>query len=447
MRLTSFKIDHHETYGIVTDDGVIDLAQRLGARYPDLRSVIADDAIAGAAAYADARPTTNVGSHVAAGDPESGARSSASASTTRITAKRRPTMNRCTPRCFCAQRNHRPRIGARSYDRTNRTPSTSRARSPSSSAKRDDESHAIDAWDHIAGYSCYNDGSVREWQRHTAQYTAGKNFPSTGGVRPVDGHRGRDPPETTLTLSCRLNGELMQQATTDQMIFSIPAIIEYISTVTATQPGDVIVTGTPGGVVPPNTTGLDEAGRRGRGQRRQDRRPPEHRRRRLTKEKSDEETALRTGIEHSQWAFLPGHHRRGPHGVHLRNDRTRCRRPRRRTRRHRRADTPSVAGPLRPDRAPSPWRPESIDVRYEDMATVLVTGSNRGIGLALCRAFKERGDEVIATCRRSSPELEALGAEVITGVDVTSDRGGADPGRPPGRATPRRPGAERGHPA
>ena len=56
MRLTSFKTDHHDTYGIVTDDGVIDLAQRLGARYPDLRSVIADDAVASAAAYADAPP-------------------------------------------------------------------------------------------------------------------------------------------------------------------------------------------------------------------------------------------------------------------------------------------------------------------------------------------------------------------------------------------------------
>lgn len=55
------------------------------------------------------------------------------------------------------------------------------------------------------------------------------------------------------------------------------------------------------------------------------------------------------------------------------------------------------------------------------MATVLVTGSNRGIGLALCRAFKDRGDEVLATCRRSSSELDALGAEVITGIDVTSD--------------------------
>jgi NAD(P)-dependent dehydrogenase (short-subunit alcohol dehydrogenase family) len=55
------------------------------------------------------------------------------------------------------------------------------------------------------------------------------------------------------------------------------------------------------------------------------------------------------------------------------------------------------------------------------MATVLVTGSNRGIGLALCREYKKRGDTVIATCRESSPDLEALGVEVLKGVDGTSD--------------------------
>lgn len=56
------------------------------------------------------------------------------------------------------------------------------------------------------------------------------------------------------------------------------------------------------------------------------------------------------------------------------------------------------------------------------MATVLVTGSNRGIGLALCRVFKQRGDQVIATCRQVSPELERLDVESVGGVDVTSDQ-------------------------
>ena len=105
-----------------------------------------------------------------------------------------------------------------------------------------------DAWHHIAGYSCYNDGSVREWQRHTVQWTAGKNFARTGAFGPWMVTADEIPPGTELSLSCRLNGERMQHATTAQMIFKIPKLIEYISAFTTLLPGDVIVTGTPGGV-------------------------------------------------------------------------------------------------------------------------------------------------------------------------------------------------------
>jgi 2-keto-4-pentenoate hydratase/2-oxohepta-3-ene-1,7-dioic acid hydratase in catechol pathway len=105
-----------------------------------------------------------------------------------------------------------------------------------------------DSWSHVAGYSCYNDGSVRDWQRHTIQWTAGKNFAQTGGFGPWMVTADDIPPGTKLTLSCRLNGERMQHATTEQMIFRIPKIIEYVSTWTTLVPGDVLVTGTPGGV-------------------------------------------------------------------------------------------------------------------------------------------------------------------------------------------------------
>jgi 2-keto-4-pentenoate hydratase/2-oxohepta-3-ene-1,7-dioic acid hydratase in catechol pathway len=105
-----------------------------------------------------------------------------------------------------------------------------------------------DAYNHVFGYACYNDGSVRDWQRHTIQWTAGKNFPRTGAFGPWMVTADEIPPGSKMTLSCRLNGQQMQHATTEQMIFRIPKIIEYVSTWTTLAPGDVLVTGTPGGV-------------------------------------------------------------------------------------------------------------------------------------------------------------------------------------------------------
>jgi 2-keto-4-pentenoate hydratase/2-oxohepta-3-ene-1,7-dioic acid hydratase in catechol pathway len=104
------------------------------------------------------------------------------------------------------------------------------------------------SWQHIAGYACYNDGSVRDWQRHTLQWTAGKNFSRTGGFGPWMVTRSEIADGEELTLETRLNGQVMQHATTEQMIHRIPRLINYISTFTTLEAGDVIVTGTPGGV-------------------------------------------------------------------------------------------------------------------------------------------------------------------------------------------------------
>ena len=105
-----------------------------------------------------------------------------------------------------------------------------------------------DAWDHIAGYAPYNDGSIRDWQRHTIQFTAGKNFNATGGFGPWMVTRDEIADGEVLSLETRLNGQVMQKSSTDMMIFDIPRQINYISTFTTLSPGDVIVTGTPGGV-------------------------------------------------------------------------------------------------------------------------------------------------------------------------------------------------------
>jgi 2-keto-4-pentenoate hydratase/2-oxohepta-3-ene-1,7-dioic acid hydratase in catechol pathway len=104
------------------------------------------------------------------------------------------------------------------------------------------------ALNHVAGYSIYNEASVRDWQKHTHQYTAGKNFPGTGAFGPwlVTADEVPDPHE--LTLTTRLNGGVMQHATTADMIFPIEELIAYVSTITELLPGDVLVTGTPGGV-------------------------------------------------------------------------------------------------------------------------------------------------------------------------------------------------------
>lgn len=105
-----------------------------------------------------------------------------------------------------------------------------------------------DAWEHIAGYAPYNDGSIRDWQSHTTQWTPGKNFPATGGFGPCMVTRGEVADGQEMTLTTRLNGQVLQQATTAQLIFSIPRLINYLSTFVPLEAGDVIVTGTPGGV-------------------------------------------------------------------------------------------------------------------------------------------------------------------------------------------------------
>ena len=105
-----------------------------------------------------------------------------------------------------------------------------------------------DAWKHIAGYSCYNDGSIRDWQNHTTQWTAGKNYWRTGGFGPWLVTADEIAPNQKMTLTTKLNGVELQRATTDMMIHSIPRQIAYISSFIPLLPGDVIVTGTPGGV-------------------------------------------------------------------------------------------------------------------------------------------------------------------------------------------------------
>jgi 2-keto-4-pentenoate hydratase/2-oxohepta-3-ene-1,7-dioic acid hydratase in catechol pathway len=105
-----------------------------------------------------------------------------------------------------------------------------------------------DALEHIAGYACFNDATARDWQRHTHQWIPGKNFPLTGPLGPYMATRKDIPDVSQLTLESRLNGVVMQRASVADLIYTLPVIIAYVSSFTPLSPGDVIATGTPGGV-------------------------------------------------------------------------------------------------------------------------------------------------------------------------------------------------------
>ncbi len=107
---------------------------------------------------------------------------------------------------------------------------------------------AAAALDHVAGYTCFMDGSLRDYQRHTSQFTPGKNFHHSGACGPWLVTANEIPDPTVLHLETRINGEVMQSAPIHDLKFGVPQLIEYISSFCVLEPGDVISTGTPGGV-------------------------------------------------------------------------------------------------------------------------------------------------------------------------------------------------------
>mgnify|MGYP001250240455 CR=1 FL=1 len=104
------------------------------------------------------------------------------------------------------------------------------------------------ALEHIAGYSCYNESTIRDWQQHTEQFGMGKNFEKTGSFGPHMVLAENISDYTELLIQSRLNGKVMQRAKLSQLIFDIPNLISYVSKAIPWKAGDVLVTGTPGGV-------------------------------------------------------------------------------------------------------------------------------------------------------------------------------------------------------
>lgn len=103
------------------------------------------------------------------------------------------------------------------------------------------------AYEHIGGYACFQEGTARDYQAHTSQFTPGKNFPRTGGFGPWLVTRD-EAGDGAKKLETRVNGAVMQADDTSRMIFDIPKLLAYCSRFSTLHPGDVIVTGTPGGV-------------------------------------------------------------------------------------------------------------------------------------------------------------------------------------------------------
>lgn len=249
MKLLSFEVEGSQRFGVWVEGGVVDLTQRLGGKFPDLLSVLQADALPEiAAAIEGVQPDFA---------PEA---------IVFLPVIPRP------PKIICIGINyeeHRSEIGR---EPSLKPPVFARFSNsqvghlgaiplPPESEKLDYEGEIAvivgkagrriptdQVWKHVAGYAPYNDASVRDWQGHTHQWTPGKNFLRTGGFGPWMSTADEFGDDPELHLSTRLNGVEVQRATSRQMIFSIAELIAYCSTFTELEPGDVIVTGTPGGV-------------------------------------------------------------------------------------------------------------------------------------------------------------------------------------------------------
>ena len=250
MRFASFEHQGRATYGLWIDEQTcLEAPQDFLLRYPDLKSVIAADALPELERVARQSPL-----YVATG------------------ARRLLPVIPNPGKVFCVGLNYKthvaemkradsehPAIFTRFADSLNAHGAP--LPKPSSTRRFDFEGELAviigragrrisqaQSWDHIAGYACFNDGTARDWQRHTHQWTPGKNFPGTGPLGPFMATRQAMGDVNQLTLESRLNGQVMQRASVADLIFTLPVIIEYLSGFTTLSPGDVIATGTPGGV-------------------------------------------------------------------------------------------------------------------------------------------------------------------------------------------------------
>jgi 2-keto-4-pentenoate hydratase/2-oxohepta-3-ene-1,7-dioic acid hydratase in catechol pathway len=247
MKLASYTVGATSTFGVVTGDGVIDVMRCLGGRFSTLRQALAADALDDVRRVTAGRAPDHKLSDVkflpVVPDPQ---------------------------RIVCVGINYRSHAEETGRD-ISPAPSVFLRLAdtlvghggalvrPKVSDKFDFEGELAvvigrpgrhvapaEALKYVAGYTCFVDGSVRDYQKFSV--TSGKNFPSTGPLGPVLATTDEIPDPTKLTLVTRLNGAEMQRSGTDMLIYSIPQVIAFVSDFTSLAPGDVIATGTPAGV-------------------------------------------------------------------------------------------------------------------------------------------------------------------------------------------------------
>jgi 2-keto-4-pentenoate hydratase/2-oxohepta-3-ene-1,7-dioic acid hydratase in catechol pathway len=249
MKLVSFvaktNVAPRKSYGAYVNGGIVDLGSRLGDQYPDIKTLLADGGVAEARQYLDCRPDYT------------------ESDVDFLPVIETPNkifcvgMNYADKRQEFGETNNAPTIFIRFPD--SQTGHACPVLKPAFTSEFDYEGELAvvignggkgiskeEAISHIAGYSCYMDGSVRDWQY--TWFTAGKNWPQTGAFGPwlVTSDEITDP--HALGIRTYLNGQKVQDDNTGNMIHSIPELIAYISTFSALSPGDVMITGSPGGV-------------------------------------------------------------------------------------------------------------------------------------------------------------------------------------------------------
>ena len=249
MRFVSFAAEGRRSFGLVHGNGVFDLGRRLGAVLPDLKAWLDAQALGlapqlpkpgvidyAAGEFAYLPPVGNPGKVICVGVNYVEHRTETGRPEIAY-----PTLFTRWPDTFVGQ-------GAPIRLPSNSTSLDYEGELAVIIGKAGHHVPKADAMALVGGFACFNDASVRDWQRHASQFTPGKNFLATGGFGPELVTPDEVPNLGPRTIETRLNGQVVQSATLGDMIFDIPAVIEYITGFTRLEPGDVIATGTPGGV-------------------------------------------------------------------------------------------------------------------------------------------------------------------------------------------------------